>query len=759
MANYGVYNYESGESRALKSITADSYNKDQAKNLIQLNNNSEYMAQYLRKLQKGVDEANQNVIEQIQGLITDILVLIGGQGDTLLEFGDLKYVFQAIGALFGFDGGIVPVNLFEAAWHFFSTYILPINSFGEVIWSLIDEAIAFILDIFGEIPIVGEALQQLAVFISDIRDGLGSLFEFVDKIFDAIGNVFEMLFGWFDLEALLTGAWNFVEGIADFIGNLISKGLLAIFSPLDAGKLFGTPKPSLFDSIPLGSIGDFEANFLANPIFDSEESLAGNNEFVWDAAQSYNNTGGSAKVVADGNLHDLYANPVSVTTGQKIQLRAYTKWSLTSGNPNGIKLDVTGFDGEGQEIDTFYQTVDFAETSALSSDWVELTGELVIPEGIEKISLALVVDSTVTAGDIWFSNAGFTKPKNAGVAPLDWVIDLPELFEGIDEFVQGVLDAVIEVVTGIFTFGGTLDDFFENLWDWFEDTLATAAQAADALLNALGINRILTKWFGLAESPVLADAEEAVIALNGRITALEGAGTITTYTVSGTWTNPSPSDHVRIKVIVYCGGDSGARPTLNYKDQPKGGFSGGYVEKELWTDELPSTVAMTIGAGGAGVTSGGSDGNPGAISSFGTYVVGQKGVGAIYRDGAKLPERGVPPGDGGNGAWLLTDNDNYALIASTSGGGGAFAKGGRAGFGSSGSAIDGKHGDAAPANQPSGGGGGGGGSVAASVGEAGNGGNGGFPGGGGGAPGMRGGGTTANSGSGAQGAIQIVTGI
>ena len=62
MASYGKYNYESTESRALKSIKADSYNKDMAKNLIQLNHNSEYMAQYLRKLQKGVDEANQNTI-------------------------------------------------------------------------------------------------------------------------------------------------------------------------------------------------------------------------------------------------------------------------------------------------------------------------------------------------------------------------------------------------------------------------------------------------------------------------------------------------------------------------------------------------------------------------------------------------------------------------------------------------------------------------------------------------------------------------
>jgi hypothetical protein len=161
------------------------------------------MGGQMRKMQKGIDAANQNFIQQLQSLINDIFVLFGGGGDTGLDFGDLKYLFQAIGALFGFDEGIFPINLFNAAWHFFSNFILPGGSFEEVINALVDNFIASVLDLFGEVPILGEALQQFAVIISEIRD-------LVMPIFEALSE----LFGAFDLEL------DDSEGIGGFFGPL-----------------------------------------------------------------------------------------------------------------------------------------------------------------------------------------------------------------------------------------------------------------------------------------------------------------------------------------------------------------------------------------------------------------------------------------------------------------------------------------------------------------------------------------------------------
>jgi hypothetical protein len=234
----------------------------------------------------------------------------------------------------------------------------------------------------------------------------------------------------------------------------------------------------------------------------------------------------------------------------------------------------------------------------------------------------------------------------------------------------------------------------------------------------------------LPDSTVLTPEEvmAAAAALNGRLTMLEGGGVVTTHTVSGTWTNPSPTEHKAIQVICVNGGDGGARRSSNYHDQAKGGQSGGYMQKTLYTDELPATVAMVMGAPGAGATSGGRGGE-GGVTSFGTYVVGMKGVGAIFGDGTF--STGIPPGNGGDGAYY-SDSPQFP---STDGQGGPFAPGGRSGFGSTSGTVAGSAGASAPANIPSGGAGGGGGSVGGTLALTGVGGAGGFPGGGGGAGG------------------------
>mgnify|MGYP003508759380 CR=1 FL=1 len=189
---YGGLGYQSSEVRALGGITPESYDyRDQGKVMSKLVTDVSYMAGMQRKMQEGIDAANQNVIQQIQGLINEIIVIFGGSGDTGFDFGDLKYIFQAIGALFGLEpGSILPINLFEAAWHFFAQYLLPFGNFGEAIGGIFDSLIATILDIFGEVPILGQALQQLAVFVSDSRDFINELFDFFDSIVENISAAF-----------------------------------------------------------------------------------------------------------------------------------------------------------------------------------------------------------------------------------------------------------------------------------------------------------------------------------------------------------------------------------------------------------------------------------------------------------------------------------------------------------------------------------------------------------------------------------------
>lgn len=214
------YHYETPVMRSLGKITPESYDyRDQSKLMSKLVGDVSLMGGQMRKMQKGIDAANQNFIQQLQSLINDVVVLLGGGGDTGLDLGDLKYILQMFGALFGLDQGIFPLNLFNAAWHFFSNFILPGGNFEEVINMLIDNFIATVLDIFGEVPILGEALQQLAAIISELRDILM-------PIFDALTE----LFGAFDLEIGDTGG---IAGLFGPLGPIVD----AIFEALDVVDL------------------------------------------------------------------------------------------------------------------------------------------------------------------------------------------------------------------------------------------------------------------------------------------------------------------------------------------------------------------------------------------------------------------------------------------------------------------------------------------------------------------------------------------
>jgi hypothetical protein len=266
---------ESSESRALRSINQESYDyKDQTKFMTKMVGDVSYMASYMRKMQQGIDSANQNFVQQIQSLINDFIVLIGGLGgSTGFDFGDLKYVFQAIGALFGFDqltgiAAIFPINLFAAAWHFISTYIFAVPDFGELINSIIDSFLAGMIDLLGDIPIIGEAAQQLAVFISGLRDDLGiigaNFWQFIEDLGGAIGGVFDTL------GALLTKVYNqWIQPIVDFIHQ-------AIGNPI--GQAFNSIVGAISKIFNLASGADSKATQALGSAKPLWETLDGNGE-------------------------------------------------------------------------------------------------------------------------------------------------------------------------------------------------------------------------------------------------------------------------------------------------------------------------------------------------------------------------------------------------------------------------------------------------------------------------------------------------
>lgn len=173
----------------------------------------------------------------------------------------------------------------------------------------------------------------------------------------------------------------------------------------------------------------------------------------------------------------------------------------------------------------------------------------------------------------------------------------------------------------------------------------------------------------------------------------------TVFTASATWTKPTGyADDHPVLVRAWAGGGSGARGANNYG----GGGGGAFAEAIFRYADLPSSVSVAVGAGGAGLTGGPGVGMNGGNSTFGALLTAFGGAGGVNTSG----------GGGGGGGELAAGSgttggrigggknpDSTQLAASTlhgGGGGGGTTDGGRAvwGGGGGGGAFAGSQGGA-----------------------------------------------------------------
>lgn len=123
----------------------------------------------------------------------------------------------------------------------------------------------------------------------------------------------------------------------------------------------------------------------------------------------------------------------------------------------------------------------------------------------------------------------------------------------------------------------------------------------------------------------------------------DGAGTVT-------FSKPPPPAGYKIgywAVACINGGDSGSAGGNIYMPSP-GGRDGGYVRAEFADPAIPSSVTVTVGAGGAATSS--SDvtpGNQGEVSKFGSVLSGSSGVAADIDLNGTVRASALKPGRGG----------------------------------------------------------------------------------------------------------------
>jgi hypothetical protein len=284
---FGGQGYQSQQSRALSSIEetpgADlSQGQDAQIKMLQSHDYQiKFLASQMKQVQKGVSDATQNPIQQVQQFISDIVVLIGGGqlAAGALDFGDLQYILPAIGALFGFGDGPFPISLFEAAEKLFLGYVVPNGQFVDVINNIIQAW----LGTLGIDKKFIKDVKALVTAVGDLFDGVENLFPSLNELFGALGltgaNLGPLgqllkpimdLFTGLDISSFGDMISFITNAIDPFITSLTAiinwvDSLLAIFG-FGGGSVVNSPLGDT--SLPFGNLLSFLGNIdFSNPLF------------------------------------------------------------------------------------------------------------------------------------------------------------------------------------------------------------------------------------------------------------------------------------------------------------------------------------------------------------------------------------------------------------------------------------------------------------------------------------------------------------
>lgn len=447
----------STDTRALQEInsTKKSFvNKDFAKNMAYLNNSVDTLSQWSQKLQSGVDQANENIFEQISGFAGDLFVVFAGLEPTGIELGDLKYVIQGLGAMFGINPSTpFPMNLIDAALHMFSTYILPLDQFTDVIF---DAIFAWAEDL-GLSPAFTDSMHSLLDAISRLG---ATFYDLFDSLSDLLG-----AFGFLGFTST-SGLGDIWDSLLDII-TVITTPLKPVLNILaDLGIPFINALTGIINSVTLllsplsfisgGQITELGDNFIPKPMNDttvwgvSASIVSG---WFFDSTQSSGSISpGSFTTLGNSTGKTMVAQTMfACQADQKFAVNAMLKWIGIPSSANDFGLSLLWFI-DATPAGQF--DINISSGHGSSGGWSEIAGTVTVPSNVTGFKMAVRVGSSITTGQVWVDDIS---ARLQGFVQMNIVSGLIDAISSLIPW--GFFDSIIGAIAGpdsLLTYFGNL---------------------------------------------------------------------------------------------------------------------------------------------------------------------------------------------------------------------------------------------------------------------------------------------------------------
>lgn len=360
------------------------------------------------------------------------------------------------------------------------------------------------------------------IFIDTLIQGLQTVVSWVLQI-PVIGPI---------LSAIIPDEWeNFGGKPASSMADLkeYSQELINTSSVLNSGNLQGEIPVDVLPVVSPGLVGDTRPNLVSDAGFRSAASVQAGSGWSWDSAVSRTaGDGGSAKVVGDGSVKQMFSNLTAVSPGQEIEVGVYARWTKpTSARPT-VSVGLRGYNGAAvvftQAVDSKASIVQNSSSfSGNVNGWVSLLGTYQIPASVQltHVRLVLSVLNAPNGTSVWFDEAAMRKVSLigqelvSGASPGSNLADDIENSVGVDSY-QALLDRVAKKTgASLADVQATVDDFLDG------DSTISGDQIKAGNIASAYINELRGTWdkvkTGIEGPTVTADGtlDSAFAALDG----------------------------------------------------------------------------------------------------------------------------------------------------------------------------------------------------------------------------------------------------